>query len=255
MSPSKESIAVMIRARQGIKDELADRPEQGGHPALPSLDQVLDGLGPLPPGALFLGMAEDDLPVLLDLFDPSPGPLLVAGGPASGKTRFLRHLACAAAALFQPRELQFGVVSRTPAEWDDLRGLRNCVGIFSPDGAEDFLVSLSGWAHSRRANRQVVLLLWDGLESAAALDPSARDTLAWLLDHGPERRVWTVATVDPGQAAPVHELAERFPTRLFGRWEGTQAPDEALSGLLAGIQFALQEGSRWVRFWIPDIAV
>ena len=47
----------------------------------------------LPEGSLLLGMAEDGLPVLLDLYDPAAGPLLVAGDGGSGKTVFLQSLA------------------------------------------------------------------------------------------------------------------------------------------------------------------
>ena len=43
--------------------------------ALPMLGEVLTGYAPMPPAALFLGVASDDLPVLLNLHDPIPGPI------------------------------------------------------------------------------------------------------------------------------------------------------------------------------------
>ena len=52
-------------------------PAQGS--STPGLKSVLQDLGPLPRAALFLGVADDQLPVLLNLADPVPGPVLVAG--------------------------------------------------------------------------------------------------------------------------------------------------------------------------------
>ena len=55
-------------------------------PAAPSLADSISALGPLPNEALLLGLASDGLPVLLNLHDPHPGPLLVAADPGAGKT-------------------------------------------------------------------------------------------------------------------------------------------------------------------------
>src|SRR5512135_2671441 len=60
---------------------------------LPGLKETLRDLGPLPRAALFLGVADDRLPVLLNLADPVPGPVLVAGDSGSGKTHLLRLVA------------------------------------------------------------------------------------------------------------------------------------------------------------------
>ncbi len=43
-------------------------------PGLPTLRSVIANASPLPQEALFLGLAEDGLPVLLNLYDPIPGP-------------------------------------------------------------------------------------------------------------------------------------------------------------------------------------
>ncbi len=53
--------------------------------SVPSLRTVLKGLSPLPRAALFLGIADDRLPVLLNLADPVPGPVLVAGDSGEWK--------------------------------------------------------------------------------------------------------------------------------------------------------------------------
>ena len=62
-------------------------------PFAPSLESALDEVGPMPRKALFMGIAPDGLPVLLNLHDPAPGPILVVGDPGAGKTAFLQNIA------------------------------------------------------------------------------------------------------------------------------------------------------------------
>src|SRR5512143_1801615 len=61
--------------------------------AAPPLSRVLLEIGSLPREALLLGVALDGLPVLLNLHDQIPGPLLVIGDEGAGKTDFLQMLA------------------------------------------------------------------------------------------------------------------------------------------------------------------
>ena len=110
-------------------------------PDLPSLAEVLDEFGPMPPEALFLGVASDGLPVLLNLHDPVPGPILIAGDAGTGKTILLQIIAEAAGMMHQPEELQFGVLTSHPDEWSPLEDIPNNVGIFPLQhrSSEDFI--------------------------------------------------------------------------------------------------------------------
>jgi len=83
-------------------------------PAAPSLSTVLAEMGPLPHQSLFLGVASDGLPVLLNLHDPQPGPMLVAGDAGSGKTAFLQTLAHSVEQTHQSNDVQFGVITNYP---------------------------------------------------------------------------------------------------------------------------------------------
>src|SRR5512141_738500 len=89
-------------------------PVGGRH--LPGLKNVLKDLGPLPRAALFLGVAGDRLPVLLNLADPVPGPVLVAGDSGSGKTRLLRLVADAVNRTPAPDSGRFAVIAAQPAD-------------------------------------------------------------------------------------------------------------------------------------------
>src|SRR5919107_335776 len=102
--------ALMMEALNELKSEMdsARQTKPAPAPALPSLNQVIADYGPMPSEALFLGVASDDLPVLLNLHDPIPGPILITADPGAGKTALLQTLALAAGQMHQPENLQFG---------------------------------------------------------------------------------------------------------------------------------------------------
>ena len=231
-------------------------------PPAPSLAESLSELGPLPKEAMLLGLASDGLPVLLNLHDPHPGPLLVAADPGTGKTALLGMIAQAAADMHEVSDIQFGVVTNYPDEWEHLAGLEHCVGIFPTyhDSAIDFLSSLSGWAHANKGSQQSILLLVDDLESMEHIDFDARQTLRYLLLRGPSRRVWPVVSMNAERASRVENWLEAFRTRIFGNIQSDHTAENltgisgaTLKHLQAGLQFALREGNDWLKFWIPEI--
>src|ERR1044071_73897 len=109
--PEFNRYAMMMEALTELKPEIeaARRPQP--MPSLPALSDVLTEFGPMPAEALFLGIASDGLPVLLNLHDPVPGPILVNGDAGTGKTAMLQNVDSAAANMHTPEELQFGVLT------------------------------------------------------------------------------------------------------------------------------------------------
>ena len=228
-------------------------------PLAPSLESVLAEMGPMPREALFLGIASDGLPVLLNLYDPAPGPILVAGEPGAGKTAFLQNIANGIHQLHEPEDVQFGVITAFPDEWEGFSDLPHSAGVFPiyHSSAMDFLYSLSGWAHDNKGSRQSVVFLLDDLENMEQVDFDVRQTLRWLLLRGPARRVWPLVTVNAERASQVEGWLEAFRTRVFGHIEGShpglfeKADAPVFQSLKAGVQFALREGQNWMKFWIP----
>lgn len=230
-------------------------------PAAPSLERVLSEIGPLPPEALFLGIASDGLPVLLNLHNPSPGPMLVVGDSGAGKTIFLRSIARSLVLTHTESDLQFGVITSHTDEWNGLEETGHCVGVFdvNQNGAEDLIHSLASWAHSNKNTTQSVLILIDDLEAIAKMDMGPLQDFRWLLLRGPARRVWPIITLHAERYGQVLGWIELFRARIFGRVANPRAsqalcgdPASDLEKLEAGVQFCMRENDGWLRFWLPS---
>ena len=252
--------SMMLEALAELKPEFdSARHSQQPVSDQPPLSEVLAEFGPMPAEALFLGVASDELPVLLNLHDPVPGPILLCGDAGTGKTAFLKIIASAACQMHSPEGLQFGVLTSHPDEWTNMEDISNNVGVFPlfHKTAEDFILSLASWAHGNKTSRQSVLLLLDDLEAATNLDLDAKQNLRWLLLRGPARRVWPIATLNPNRMENIMPWLDAFHTRIFGPIQDSShirhlgAESASLSSLNSGTQFVLREGEKWLRFWIP----
>jgi energy-coupling factor transporter ATP-binding protein EcfA2 len=215
----------------------------------------------LPGGSLLLGMAEDGLPVLLDLDDPAPGPLLVAGDGGCGKTAFLQSLA-RLSELQNPGDIQFGVLTPFPEEWTALENLPQCLGVWPAyhPSAQLFLSQLISWAEALPETRQAVLLLFDGFDLMSGRDFQSRHDLRWLLMYGPERHIWPVVTVNPARLTHLQAWLGYFHTRVIGQVKQLHNarlllddPQARLADLLPGTQFGLSQPNSWLKFWLPPL--
>lgn len=260
MSASKQQFSLALDSYLESKLD-AQTPHPVPVPARPSLGRILAKTGPLPREALFLGVASDGLPVLLNLHDPVPGPLFVPGEAGAGKTDFLRSIVRSLLQTHGAEDLQYGVLTNHPEEWDEIESTKHRSGVFSINhaSAQNFLLSLTAWAHGNKMSKQSVLLLIDDLEAVAKLDFDALQNFRWLLARGPARRVWPIVTMNADRYGQVLSWIPIFRTRIFGRIRNDRAA-EALSGdrasaldrLEAPIQFSLRENEKWVKFWVPS---
>ncbi len=257
---TNRQFSLALNALVELKQEVA-APLSTPLPAAPPLSRVLLEIGSLPREALFLGVAVDGLPVLLNLRDPLPGSILIVGETGSGKTTFLQTLAHGIQRIHSSEDIQFGVITAHPDEWNHLDVTAHRIGVFpvNASSVQDLLSSLVSWAHAKHTARHSILLLIDDLEAVARLDPDALQNLRWLLLRGPARKVWPVITLNAERYGQVLSWIPMFRTRIFGRI-AKAAVAEALSSdqpsvlnqLEAGIQFSLRENGKWLKFWLPS---
>lgn len=257
---TNRQFSLALQALAELKGETST-PQPQPVPATPTLSTVLAEMGPLPREALFLGVAADGLPVLLNLHDPHPGPLLITGDAGSGKTAFLQNIAHSMAQTQRSSEVEFGVITNYPDEWGNTEATPHRVGVFSigHNSTREYVHSLAEWAHSNKNTHQCILLLIDDLESMASFELEAIQDFRWLLLRGPARRVWPIITLNAARSGQVASWLEFFRTRIFGRIEDGQVAAalgadkrSALDQLVEGIQFSLPENANWLRFWLPS---
>jgi hypothetical protein len=253
------SLMIDALAELAEEEQAHHTPQAAG---LPALRSVIANASPLPREAIFLGLAEDGLPVLLNIFDPIPGPILVSGDQASGKTSLLQIIARATELMHPPSEVQYIVITQYPNEWDDFHSGHNNAGIYGTNDptTQDLLYSLANWAHNNKGGEQSLLLLIDDLEALTKLDQQAEQNLRWLLLRGPSRHVWPMITVNASRAQNLKPWLDFFRTRLFGSTIDsadsnsiTGDANKALDDLTAGSEFTMREGSNWLNFWIPKL--
>src|SRR5688500_6169823 len=157
---TNRQFSLALQALTEFKTETSTPPPSGQPvPVAPNLSTVLAEMGPLPRQSLFLGVASDGLPVLLNLHDPHPGSMLVAGDAGSGKTAFLQTIVHAVAQTHSSDDVQLGVITAHPEEWESVEATSHSVGIFhtQENSAQDFMSSLATWAHANKQARQSVL--------------------------------------------------------------------------------------------------
>jgi len=261
MSDEINRYALMMDAYTEVRSEMDAAPRTKPIPAQPTLSQVLADFGPMPDEALLLGVATDGLPVLLNLYDSVPGPLLIIGDPGSGKTDLLQIIARAAGRMHQAEKLQFGVLTNHPDEWSGFDSIPNNVGIFpiQHSSSEDFILSLASWAHGNKSSRQAVLLLLDDLITVTNMEIDTVQNLRWLLFRGPSRRVWPIITLNSNRIQNMEAWLDAFHTRIFGNMQNAghirklDAEQAGLETLISGSEFTLSEGEHWLRFSIPEL--
>jgi len=216
----------------------------------------------LPKDSLLLGVATDGLPVLLDLGNPTSGPILVVGGAGAGKTDLLKFLATASSLLADPGDVSFGVLANFPEEWHLVECLPNSLGVwpsFHPSAGE-FLAQLVSWGRVLVDSRQAVLLLVDDLEMLTDEDPKFRHEFHQLLRYGPQNRIWPVVTVNPSRLHQPDTWLASFHTRIYAHLSAGERGQASLetgefdpAGLIPGTQFGLRSVDGWLKFTIPAL--
>ncbi len=230
------------------------------------LTQFLHRFNRLPKFTLPIGVNEDCNPVLFDLKDPRPGPILIVADEPQAGTNFLRLLACAIDASQSASETKFMVISPQPELWREWIGTLAapdcCLGVLNSQDSEadEWIIRLAERVEQRLNGRHMngpILFLIDNFSFITQTDTDVRLNFEWLCSNGPEVQVWPVFTLPTLQALDMGRWIRYFRTRVIGKMANPAAARLSIHGGLAtgdydpARQFAIRVQDGWLRFWLP----
>ncbi len=239
----------------------------------PTLADALNGLNldNLPEHAALLGACEDGLPFLIDLANPVPGAILIAGDTRSGKTALIRSILASVQEMDSPEQVIFTIFTAQPDEYRLFNASANCQIILPVESKAiaGQIASLKEAAEKRKhlgpEDPCLILAIDDISTLLSFLDETGFASLYWLICHGPRYRIWTIASIDSDQIGRIgHPYLSAFRTRLFGFMRSEQtarnlAKDPSIATREIpekGLQFLVPYSGEWLRFWIcePEFA-
>lgn len=242
---------------------LPSRPGKNLAKHRPSLEEVLGQQRSLPPFSLLLGLCEDELPLVLDLTEPSSGAFLIAGDNGFDNTTLMHSLLTAAFKANRASEVSLHLIS---PHADDLLYFHRQPSFkisyepYRPE-IEIVLEEMVNMVASRRQSGQITpvhLFAIDSLDLLwQALGTQARLRLDWLIENGPAAGLWVFASIESTYISKsLHATLNLFPSRMLGR---ISQPNLArylsglsrsyLSDLISGVQYFVRTGGHSFTIW------
>lgn len=204
----------------------------------PTLEEVLENT-PIPYDAVFLGMADDGLPMMMSTITNNSNILIW-----NGEVGFLKTVAeyVMKRDSNNKNEIEFIVFTNNIEEWEFLAKETNnkantpCIGIipFWDKLANQILLGIASWIHQGiRPNHSIIVLI-EGVENVLKMDLDARQNFHYIFTKGKDRKVFAIGTVPNGE--DLLGLQD-----LFQSSEYNQETD----------RYEFPEGDDKVTVWIP----
>ena len=152
---------------------------------------------PLPEEALYLGTADDGLPLLDNLESTETTSMVLHVHDPSQGTRFLRRVVDAIN-IGHPQRVSYAITTPHPEMWDVCSEKGTVLSVYDLEEVQSFFTSLGTWIKNTNWRGQTitnnVLLLIEDLDEVFHVIPPLRETLSWIRYQGGEVGVWVIAT-------------------------------------------------------------
>jgi hypothetical protein len=209
-------------------------------PQLPSVEAVIKDQDILPAYSLLLGLCEDNLPLVLDLTEPTAGAFLIAGDSGFANTTLLHSMITSAFLLNTEHELNVHLISPQADSLTHFHRQRNFKISYQPGRPEceivmEEMVSLVQSRERSRKSQPIHALFIDSLDILwDSLSAQGKIWLNWITSYGARHGLWVFATLETDYLKPeLYRTVDCFPSRILGKM---QMPGHAhyLSGLYQG---------------------
>jgi len=138
----------------------------------------------------------------MDLTDPAPGSILIAGDDQSGRSRLLDSILFSSAVLNSPRRVRYAIIAPDLTGMEYLTTRPQCYQAVSIDSSEviGLIYELAEIADYRRNNQQtgsaIILAIDDLTCLLSTMDDEMVGQLRWLIKVGPLVQIWTIASIN-----------------------------------------------------------
>jgi len=231
-----------------------------------TVGKIIVSVQPLPSHTLMLGVCSDGLPLFIDLSNSSTGSILITCEEGFGKTHQLQVLVDSALRINSSSKVQTAVISLNPFEWgspfSNSQGHKYSLGCFAwyDEKAKTTIENLTRLAEDRRSGKRQesdILLILDDLAALDDLDYETQVNLRWLLEYGPQSRIWPIATLNIAAAVSMPYWVDTFRTCILGRilikeqLVDIALHDDVEAADLDPGEFTVRFGDRWLRYRLP----
>jgi hypothetical protein len=194
----------------------------------------------LPAYSLLLGLCEDNLPLVLDLTEPTAGAFLIAGDSGFANTTLLHSVITSAFLLNTEHEVNVHLIS---PQADSLTRFHRQPGFkisYQPDRPEceivlEEMVSLVQGRERSGKTQPIHALFIDSLDILwDSLSAQGKIWLNWITSYGAQHGLWAFATLETDFLRPeLYRTVDCFSSRILGK---IHMPGHAhyLSGLQRG---------------------
>lgn len=192
-------------------------------PTRPTLEDVLQQQRILPAYSLVLGMCEDQLPLILDLTEPSSGSFLIAADSGFSNTSLLHSILTSALMLNTDSEVNTHLISPQADSLTHIHNQPNFKISYQPDRKECEIVleEMTSLIESRQhhSNPEPIHVLFiDSLDILwGNLSALGKTSLMWIATYGPQHGLYVFSTLESDYFSPkLFQLIDCFPSRILG---------------------------------------
>jgi hypothetical protein len=187
----------------------------------------MKSIGPFPAFSVWLGIAEDGLPVCINTADEK-SPNVVVWDKSARQSLSLLKVVCEY--IFTNRHqdgIEFVVLTTHPENYGKLNeygmgtnSKTSCIGIipFNSQLSDVVVAGLSRWIHEKHTSaKHPVVILIDGLENVGQMSEDFRNNFQHILDLGRTRNVFVIGTSSKNNFRKVQEWLYGFQVEMYGR--------------------------------------
>lgn len=260
----------MISGFPVIEAKSVDSPSGVDHQAtslVPGLDEVIEQIRPLPPNSALLGVCEDEVPLILDLNNPSPGAILAIGDNRFGNQQFLRSLLLSASMLNDQQDINIHLVSPNARAYPHLTRQPHFIQAFNSHEMASWVLveEFVRLGRERQKGVKAYPMQVLAIDEIDLLVQDFEDELItgfqWLIEAGPELNIWVVATLSSNHVRrELKPFLKLFGTKVYGRIESpivsaqlAGRPFLDLSNHFPGVECTIRSAGEDIDILIPQV--